>query len=337
MRIADLGEFALIERLRQIIATSHPDVVVGIGDDAAALATEAGSETLLLATVDSHVEHIHFLPFLSTPHQIGRRVLVVNASDIAAMGGQPYAALVALALPGDTPVAWVEAFYEGMHAEAGRLGVLIIGGNITRSPAGIVADVTMLGRVRREHLLRRSGAQPGDHVLVTGHPGDAYAGLQLVFHPRLAVAPTVRETLITRYIEPHACVTEAAVIARSQQATAMIDVSDGLSSDIGHICAQSGVGVRIWAERLPLSPAARQVAEALQQSAWKLALEGGDDYGLCFTVPPSAVAHVSSAIRQETGTLVHAIGEIVPAEEGAWLILPDGAQQPLDAAGWQHF
>lgn len=336
MRIADLGEFALIDRLSQIVAVERSDLVlVGIGDDAAVL--DGPGDELLVATVDSHVENVHFLPFLSTPRQIGRRALVVNLSDIAAMGGQPQFALVALALPPNTEVAWVEEFYRGMRAEADRFGVLIIGGNMTRSPAGIYVDITVLGRVRREHLLVRSGARPGDLLLVTDRVGDAYAGLHLVFNPRLPVDPAIRETLITRYIAPEARLAESAVIARSGWATAMLDVSDGLSGDIGHICEQSQVGVRIWADQLPVTAAGRQVAAAMNTPVWQLALAGGDDYGLCLTVQPAAANDLIALVRQETGTTLSVIGEMLPAEQGRWLVLPDNQAVPLDVASWQHF
>jgi thiamine-monophosphate kinase len=335
VRITDLGEFSLIDRLKQIVDTERSDIVVGIDDDAAVL-TDHG-DTLLLATVDSHVEQVHYLPYLSTPQQIGRRALVVNLSDIAAMGGYPQFALVSLALPKQTDVEWVEELYRGMQAEAGRHGVAIIGGNITSSPSGVCIDITLIGRVHRSHLLLRSGAKPGDLVLVTGHVGEAFAGLHLVFNPRLPVDPAIRTRLITRYIEPQARVAEAAAIARLQVATAMIDVSDGLSGDIGHICEKSGVGVRVWCNRLPVSSEARQVAEAMDTPFWQFALDGGDDYGLCFTAPAEAVDTIVTTVANETGTSISVIGEIVPAAEGRTLVLPDDQAIPLSTSAWQHF
>jgi thiamine-monophosphate kinase len=335
MSIGELGEFGLIDRLQQIIASDHPDVIVGVGDDAAVLADR--DDELLLATVDSHVENIHFLPFLTSPAQTGRRALVVNLSDIAAMGGRPQFALVSLALPANTSTNWIEECYRGMRTEADHSGVVIVGGNITRSSSGVFIDITVLGRVRREHLLLRSGAQPGDRLLVTGPVGDAYAGLQLVFNPRLPVAPDIREKLISRYMEPQPRLPEAAVIAHSRQASAMIDVSDGLSGDIAHICERSSVGVRVYAEHLPISPEARQVAEALNTPAWQLALEGGDDYGLCFTAPLDAVAALKAAVAQQTGTQIAVIGEILPSVEGRRLVLPDSREIPFESDAWQHF
>ncbi len=335
MRISELGEFPLIDRVERIIATEHPDVVVGIGDDVAVLSCEG--DELILATVDSQVEDVHFLRHHITPRQLGRRALAINVSDIAATGGRPTVALVSLALPADTDVDWVDELYRGMREETDHSGLAIAGGNMARSPGGIFIDITVLGRVRREHLLLRSGARPGDQVLVTGSLGDAAAGLSLTLEPQLSIASAEREYLMTRFFTPTPRVREAAAIARSGGATAMLDLSDGLSSDAGHICDRSQVGVRIWAERLPISPAARQVAQLTGRAPWVLALEGGEDYELCLTAPPEAAGQIVSGVKQETGTPVTAVGEILPAEAGRRLVLPDGAEVPLQARGWEHF
>jgi thiamine-monophosphate kinase len=335
MRVADIGEFPLIDRLQHIVQVDHPDLITGIGDDAAVLAWQ--DDTYMLATVDAHIEHVHFLPYLGTPRQLGRRALVVNLSDIAAMGGHPLYALVSLALPSDTDVEWLEEFYRGMRVEADQNNTLIIGGNVTRSPAGFHAAITVMGRVEKRQLLLRSGAHVGDVVLITDRVGEAFAGLHLVFNPRLPVEPAVREKLITRYLEPVARVREAAVIAQSGLATAMLDVSDGISGDVGHICEQSQLGVRLWTDRLPVSPEACVVADAMATPIWQFALEGGDDYGLCFTAAPDNAAQLQALVEQETGTTVTAIGKMLPPEAGKRLVLPDGRDVPLDIQAWQHF
>lgn len=335
MQIADVGEFPLIARLEPIIATDRPEVVVGLGDDVAVL--EAPGDEFLLATIDIQVESIHFLRHLITPYQLGRRALAINLSDIAAMGGHPQFALVSLALPSDTEVTWVEELYRGMRAEADRAGTVVVGGNMARAPEHICVDVALLGRIRRDHLLLRSGARAGDQVLVTGHLGEAAAGLRLGLNSDLALAAPEREALLARYLTPTPRLSEAAVIARSQQATAMIDLSDGLSSDVGHICERSQLGVRIWAERLPIAAPVRRVAELTASPAWQLALAGGDDYELCFTAPPYAVDDLIAAVMRETGTPVTVVGEMLPAEQGRWLALSDGQEIPLEASGWEHF
>ncbi len=335
MRIAEIGEFALIERLAQIAAVERDDLRAGIGDDVAVLDT--GGNELLLATVDAQVEEIHFLARLSTPEQLGRRALAINVSDIAAMGGQPRFALVSLVLPGAIEVAWVEALYQGLRAVADETGTAIVGGNLARSPAGIVIDVTVLGSVQREHLLLRSGARPGDRVLVTGRLGDAAAGLHLALHEEPELDPGARATLLARYLTPTPRLAEAQVIARSRLATAMIDLSDGLSSDIGHICARSGVGARIDVARLPIASATATVAAFKGMPAWQLALSGGEDYELCFTAPAAAAGKLAALVERETGTPVADIGEILPQNQGRMLVFADGATAPLDPQGWNHF
>lgn len=335
MRIAEIGEFSLIERVQRLVAIERPDIVVGIGDDVAVLGEEG--DDLLLATVDSQVEEVHFLRARITPAQLGRRALAINVSDIAAMGGRPLYALVSLVLPNDLELAWVEDLYRGLRAEADRCGVALIGGNMARSPGGICIDVTVLGRVRREQLLLRSGARPGDQILVTGQLGDSAAGLRLLREAAPAPVAPEHAALLERHLTPTPRLREAGIIAQARRATAMIDVSDGLSSDIGHICARSGVGVRLWAARLPISAAARAIAGAAGVLPWQMALSGGEDYELCFTAPPAAADELAAAIVRETGTPVTVVGEIVPVEEGRRLVLPDGTEVALEARGWEHF
>jgi thiamine-monophosphate kinase len=211
---------------------------------------------------------------------------------------------------------------------------------MARSPGGAFVDVFVLGRVRPEHVLLRSGARPGDQVLVTGRIGDSAAGLELVLHPELRadLSADEREMLLARHLTPTPRLREAAVIARVGGATAAIDLSDGLSSDVGHICDRSEVGVRLWADRLPTSPATRRVASHVgQRTPIALALEGGEDYELCFTAPPAQAQVLSSAIEAETGTPATVVGEILPADQGRTLVLPDGSEVELEAKGWQHW
>lgn len=333
--IGDVGEFGLIERVAQIVGATHPNVVVGVGDDVAVL--DVGGADLLLATVDCQVEGVHFLRDAIPPHALGRRALAINLSDIAAMGGEATFALVSLVLPDDLDVAWVEAMYRGMREEADRAGLAIVGGNMARSPDGVIVDVTVLGRVMPEHLLLRSGARPGDMVLVTGTLGDAAAGLHLLLHPETEVAEAERGYLLTRLFTPTARLVEGRAIAQSGRATAMIDISDGLGSDVAHICERSRVGIRLWAERLPVTEAAQRVAEQAGQPAWAWALQGGEDYELCFTAPREAVSDLQRAVAMVSDTPVTVVGEVLPADAGRHLILPDGNEVPLEAGGWRHF
>lgn len=335
MKVSALGEFPLIHRVAQRLPAYRPDVRVGVGDDVAVLEGDEGA--YLLATCDIQVEGVHFLRDRITPYQLGRKAAAINLSDIAAMGGEPLHFLVSLALPPDTEVAWVDALYDGLREEASRYGADIVGGNMAKTGGPIVVDLFLLGQVPREHLLLRSGARPGDEVWVTGFLGNSAAGLALLLQPDLPVEEAAREAVLAAHLTPTPRVREGQAIARRGQATAMIDLSDGLSSDVGHICEESRVGVRLWAGSLPTSPAARQVARLAGKQAWQWALGGGEDYELCFTAPPGAGEELAAAVREATGTQVTQVGEILPEEGGRWLRLEDGSEVPLAEAGWDHF
>lgn len=334
MQIADLGEFALIDRLNAIVAAERADLITGIGDDVAVL--DRDGDQYLLTTVDSQIEHVHFLREHIDPVDLGHRALAINLSDIAAKGGRPLYALVSLALPASTAVDWVEALYRGMRATANACDLLIVGGNIARSSNEISIHVTVLGQVVREHLLLRSGAQPGDLVAVTGELGAAAAGLRLLLDSSLQVSSEQRAAALARQFRPQARLAEGALIARSGAATAMLDLSDGLSSDIGHICSSSAVGVRLWAARLPISAATRAVAGAAGLPAWELALSGGEDYELCCTLKPERAAELTAQLAG-IGMALSIVGEVLPQAAGKRFVLPDGSEIALDAAGWQHF
>lgn len=333
MRIGDVGEFPLIEHLARIAGRSRPDVVVGIGDDAAAL--DLGGEDLVLLTVDNQVEGIHFVRDRIAPRVLGRRLLAVNASDIAAMGGWPTHALVSLVLPTELEVGWIEELYAGLGEEADRFGVAVVGGNVARSEGGVVLDVTLVGRVGRRNLLTRAGAKPGDVVLVTGTLGEAAAGLYLSEHPELADPD--REALLARHLAPSPRVREGQLIAASGLATAMIDLSDGLGSDIGHICDRSRVGVTLYADRLPIPVAVGRLSERIGRTPWDLALGGGEDYELCFTAPAAAAPALAERVTAHTGTPVSVVGEVLPMTAGRWLVLPNGRAGPLERRGFTHF
>ena len=331
--VSAVGEFALIDRLARRLHPPGADVVVGIGDDVAVFQVASGR--YVLATCDVQVAGVHFLPQRIDPFRLGRRCVAVNVSDIAAMGGRPTHLLVSLGLPAETEVAFLEALYDGLSQEAARWGADVVGGNVTRAPV-LFIDLTLLGEAGQP-VLRRSGARPGDRVLVTGRLGASAAGLALVLDPTVRVAAPDRDSVLEAHLTPTPRLREAQAIVAAGGATAMIDVSDGLLQDLGHICDASGVGVRVWAAALPVDEPTRRVAEAMGKDALEWALGGGEDYELLFTARPEAVDAIVAAVRQATGTPVSVIGEILPAAEGRRLVLPDGREGELAARGWTHF
>ncbi|MCI2424866.1 thiamine-phosphate kinase [Candidatus Acetothermia bacterium] len=332
MRVSEIGEFGLIERIKRRLTPPGSDVIEGIGDDAAIIRTD--SDEYLIATCDIQMEEVHFRRKFITPDQLGQRAVAVNISDVAAMGGIPTYLLVSLGLPAEIEVNYIDQLYCGMEREAKRSGAVIVGGNITRSPQ-LIIDIFLLGKVKHDLLITRSGAQQGDLLLVTGDLGKGAAGLRLLDSEAAERDEMIDAQLRTAHLTPIPRLPESRIIAKLQTATAMIDLSDGLASDLGHICRASGVGAVIWAESLPISTATRKAAILTGCDPLHLALYGGEDYELLFSVPPELVAPLQQAVIAETGTSVTVVGKIVSSTEGIKVAIANKFS-PLLARGWDH-
>lgn len=329
--IGELGEFGVIDRIHRVLGDGH-GVVLGIGDDAAAIRPTRGK--LLLATCDIQIEERHFVKAHMSPEQLGRRSAAVNLSDIAAMGGQPTNALVSLSLPNHTEARWVEQFYMGLRQAFGSHGASIVGGNLSGGYPGIVIDITLHGEVDERSMLRRSGATVGDAILVTGQLGSSAIGRQAL-RAGLPAAGAAGEPIRT-HLEPKARVKEGQVIANSRLANAMIDLSDGLLADLGHMCKASGVGARVFLSQLPISRATRQVAADLSIKPVEAALHGGEDYELILACKGTSADRLIESVQRETGTPLTVFGEIIE-ESGLRLVEPDGTEHPSLPTGWDHF
>ncbi len=338
MRFAG-GEFGLIRRISGLVGGPGPGVLRGIGDDTAVLDFAGGR---LLATVDMLVEGVHFDLTFITPWQLGRKALAVNLSDIAAMGGEPLFALVSLGVGGQIDEDFVRELYTGMVAMAGAYGVQIVGGDTVRSPGGLVVDVAVLGRAVEP--VTRAGARPGDLVAVTGHLGASAAGLHWLLRQKeerpgafidAAGGDEIVRTVVRAHLEPVPRVREAAALAATGLVTAMIDVSDGLASEANHIARESGVGMVVYADIVPIAAATREMARRLGADPLEWALAGGEDYELLLTCAPGGEDRLRQAMAA-AGTSLTFIGEVVPAERGATLVGKDGAARPLEPAGYDH-
>ncbi|MGQ9531942.1 MAG: thiamine-phosphate kinase [Desulfotomaculales bacterium] len=338
MRFRD-GELGLIRRISDLVGGPQRGVVRGIGDDTAVLEFAGGR---LLATVDMLVEGVHFDLAFIKPWQLGRKALAVNLSDIAAMGGEPLFALVSLGVGGQIDEDFVREFYKGMVAMAGPYGVQIVGGDTVRSPGGLVVDVAVLGRAA-EHVTR-SGARPGDLVAVTGSLGASAVGLHWLLRQKegrpgvfidAAGEDEVVRTVVRSHLEPEPRVREAAALAATGLVTAMIDISDGLASEVNHIARESEVGMVIYAGAIPVAAATREVALLLGADPLEWALAGGEDYELLLTCVPGSEERLREAVAA-TGTPLTFIGKVVPAERGVTLVGKDGAVRPLEPAGYDH-
>ena len=329
-----LGELGLIRRIRaRAQRDAGAGVLRGIGDDTAVLALSPGAS--LLATTDLLVEDVHFRRATAAPADIGWKAIMVNVSDIAAMGGEPRYALIGLAVPGSTPAEDVEAFYDGMHAAAAVHGVSIVGGDTSSTPHGWCIDVTLLGEHAGTPRLR-SAARPGDAVAVTGSLGRSAAGLAVLEGGAAAVPPEVARELAQAHLRPCARVAEGRWLGRAPGVHAMMDVSDGVATDLAHICRESSVGARVRLADLPVAAATRAAADALGGDTDRWAAAGGEDYELLVTCAPGEVAAVARGLRDATGTALTVIGEIEAGPVDVRWIGRDGAVVAL-RAGYEHF
>ena len=318
-----LGEFELIKRFFADAGPRCEDVTLGIGDDAALVRVPDGTE--LAVTVDTIVAGVHF-PLDTPAEDIGYRALAVNLSDIAAMGAMPAWATLALTLPA-ADERWLEGFCAGFFSLARAHDVTLIGGDTTAGPLTITVQI--MGHVPSGKALRRGGAQLGDLIFVSGHVGDAAAGLALIEKRAETSNEAHRDYLIERFLRP----VPRIGLGRALRglASAMIDVSDGLGADLGHILEASGVGARLDPARLPMSGALTATFEP--KRALELALGGGDDYELCFTLAPRH-EHLIPGIESAAGCALSRIG-VIDSRPG--LALQDGTAVSQSVRGFDHF
>lgn len=330
--LRDLGERGLIERIRRRARSPDPEVLVGIGDDAAVLRWGGGT---LLVTTDTLLEDVHFRRRTVLPRDLGAKALAVNLSDIAAMGGEPRFALLALAAPPATRVADIDELYAGLEEMAAAHDVTLVGGDTCAAPDRLLLTLTVLGRVEGPPL-RRAGARPGDAILVTGTLGASAAGLAALERGGLPLAPEALRLLHRAHRRPTPRVREGRLIHASGAATAMIDLSDGLATDLGHLARESGVGATVHLAALPVAEATREAARLLGLEPWRWAASGGEDYELLFTAAPDRAAALAARVATDTGTPVSVIGEVRPAADGVRFV--DAAGRPVPVApGFDHF
>jgi thiamine-monophosphate kinase len=352
MELSALGEFGLIARIRRGANQRWPQVLLGIGGDASAFRPSEGS--ILLATTDLLLEGIHFFREIPSFHVLGKKCLAVNISDIAAMGGTPRLALISLALASRERVESMDALYAGMEEEAEEYGVTIAGGDTSLSPGPLMVNVVLLGEAKEGCWVQRAGARVGDALMVTGALGASAAGLEVI-RAGLEVDAGIRarpfsswsrfrgldasrrqaiEAALNAHFLPIPRVREGQRLAGEGWAHAMIDLSDGLASDLGHICRESRVGARVYEEAIPISPSAQAVAEELDKDPLRLAIQGGEDYELLFST--SHPEQVAEAFLEAGLAPVNRIGEILAESEGVNLVSRKGDLTPL-GGGFDHF
>jgi len=327
VKLAQLGEFGFIERIRRS-APGREDVHVGIGDDCAAVALPPNE--LLLTTTDLLLEGTHFRREWTDMYRLGRKSVSVNVSDIAAMGGTPRQLFLGLAIPPDMPVEELDMFMEGFLEGAASYGAVLVGGDTCSSKGGFHISVTAQGSVQEDEMVCRGGARPGDAVYVSGTLGDSALALRI-----LTEGGTPDPFLSGRHHDPEARTLLGRVLGKSRLPTSMIDISDGLLADLQHLLDLSALGAVVREDILPLS-ASFLDAMSGDPDLIELALTGGEDYELLFTIPPEAVSQLP-AIEKETGVPLFRIGTIVSPEDG--LVVKDrhGNRRTIVSKGYNHF
>lgn len=299
-------------------------LTLGIGDDAALVTVPPGQELIL--TTDMSIEGVHFTAALHPPQSVGHRALARSLSDIAAMGGTPRYVLLSLAISPSTTRAWLKGFFDGLFALARRFGVAVIGGDTAVAKGPIVADAIVAGVVPLGRALRRSGARPGDQIFVTGRLGMAALGLRLLDSRARIRTPTQRAALRAHLFPQPQCAL-GRFLSEHRLANAMMDLSDGLSIDLKRLCDASGIGANLFANRIPAAP------HLDAEDALALALHGGEDYQLLFTVS----AAKSAEIPRHFGRIpIHGVGEI-RAATGLDMVTPNGKTISIETRGYDHF
>ena len=333
--LSELGEFGLIDHLTKNIKIHNNTTLKGVGDDAAVIENNADEVTLV--TTDMLVEGVHFdLTYMPLKH-LGYKAIVVNLSDICAMNGKPKQVFVSMALSNRFSLEAVEELYTGMLLACQQYKVDLVGGDTTSSTAGLVLSITATGTARKGYEVYRDGAKPNDLVCVSGDLGSAYLGLQIlerekqIYIENPGVQPDLEgfDYILERQLKPEARVDIIDLLAEmGVKPTSMIDVSDGLSSELLHICKQSGVGCTIYEDKLPIDPVAYDTARELNLDPTTCMLNGGEDYELLFTIS------IDDFDKVKHNPSITIIGHITPKDEGANLVPANGPVIPLRAQGW---
>lgn len=334
MQLKELGELNLIKKLLKQFETSNPDVVQGIGDDAAV--TRLDEKRCLLLTTDMLVEDVHFSLSYTSAYVLGKKAVSVSLSDIAAMGGTPKFLLTSIAIPKNTSSDFIDLFYKGVKERIDEFDVALIGGNTSSSPDKIVIEAIVIGEALNEDVVFRSGARAGDIIYATGFLGDSSLGLDIWKNrgDKSITDPFMRDAML-EHIDPAPRVKEGKLITEKKLATSMIDISDGLMLDLRHIAEESNVGAKIDLTSIPLSTAMKRHLIDKPDDIM-LSLTGGEDYELLFTAMPENKEKIQE-LSKEINLPITQIGEIVSKEEGVKVFDKDGCEMKIDIEGFEHF
>jgi thiamine-monophosphate kinase len=327
MKVNQIGEFGLIDLIKRRVFSKDKSVLVNIGDDAAVI--EPSKDKLLIFTTDTLMEKVHFDLRYFSFEQIGWKAMVANLSDIAAMGGLPKFALVTIGLPVSISVENVISIYDGMNEVAKRYKCKVIGGDTFFSPKGIFISIALLGEVEKKFLVKRSGAKKGDLICVTGDLGEAQAGLEF-----LKRYPRKKPALVKKHLTPFPRINESRILVKNLKISSMIDISDGLSSELFHLTEESNLGAMIYEEKIPISPNCTKAGNLLKRSPLLWALSSGEEYELLFTIRRKDLAKLEK-IKEKVKVSV--IGKMLEKREGIFLMERSGKKRELKKTGFTHF
>jgi thiamine-monophosphate kinase len=333
MNLKEIGEFGLIKKLSDGCLVREDHVIKGIGDDAGVFIHPAGE--VVLVTTDMLVERVHFLRNATSGFNLGYKSLAVNLSDIAAMGASAREAFISIAIPEDFSIKFIEDIYEGMKQLAASFQVNLLGGDTTGSKKDLIINVVVVGSAPKEDILYRCGAKKGDVIFCTGYLGDSRAGFYLIVN-EIEDDPEAFKALKNAHLIPRPCLMEGKFLARCGGVHAAIDISDGLSSDIGHILEQSRVGAKICADKIPVSENLKTFCQIFNFDPVRYAVAGGEDYTLLFTAAPDQANKIVEKYRETFNNPLFEIGEITDSNQ-LELEFPDGKKELITATGWDHF
>jgi thiamine-monophosphate kinase len=335
--LKQLGEFGLIKHISSKFNTYSKRVKKGIGDDCAVFSTLPNISQLI--STDALIESIHFDLKTISPKQLGFKAMTVNISDIAAMGGTPYLAVISLGLPNTTSIKFIDKLYSGLKKSCDLYNIQLVGGDTIASPKHLFINICLLGEAAKNRVFYRKGARPGDQIFVTGNLGDSAMGLKLLkSRNKNFVSKKHSDSLVKKHLEPIPRIKESRLLAKSNiKVTSMIDLSDGLEQDLGHLCTKEKTGATLYEKNLPLSEALRNACLKKKYDPTNWVLQGGEDYELLFTITPGDVNKLNRLFTK-TDTPISHIGEITNIPKKIQLKKKNGKTVFLKTTkGFDHF
>lgn len=331
MRLKKVGEFPLIDIISKQTNTSLPSIIKGIGDDAAVIAEN--SDSCLLVTTDILRENIHFKKTFTTPYLLGKKCLSVNLSDIAAMGGTPFCYFVSISVPPEMSLNFIKELYRGMHQRAKEFNTVLLGGDTVSSLKDIVISITLIGKTKKKSVIYRNGAKKSDLIYVTGYPGESALGLLMLKKNKDA---SRRHSAVKKHLDPCPRIEIGKALAEKNLANSMIDISDGLFADLGHVTRQSKKGAQIYLSQMPLSASYKRKCATFSKDIYNPVLFGGEDYELLFTSAVHNRIKIKN-LSKKLGIPITCIGEITEAAKEIIVLDSSNKKMKIKYSGYRHF